>query len=627
MNLHFRPSRTKRAARRALAAAVAGLVATLAQAGTGAGDPADANISFVGRWDKSNGALYKSYWVGAYLTTKFTGRTLKLNLNGPAMTFIANIDGKQTTHWVPAGASQTDLTPTALGSSGTHTLQIINKYNEGEFGFVGLQLEAGATTLPADARPLVEFVGDSITAGHGTTDWAATDYAWQTGERLGVQHTQIAFSGITLADYHYYAGNPVPGMESAYFKTMAISRCASVECPNNPPWNFANYTARAVVVNLGTNDQNLGSNSTTPAEFQRKYTDFLANIRAKYPNADIFALRTFNGYYKDETVAAVKARLAAGDSKVHYIETEGWLQPGPPDFNDGFHPSDSGHIKVTNRLLPLLLPYVGVATQNDSKFSYDASWAYGWQNGTFQSDNHWSNVTNASYQVPFNGTQIKLYGSVAPQHGIAAVSVDGGPETLVDTYAPARADGVMLWSSPQLAAGAHSMKVRVTGTKNASSTNLYVTADRADVANGGLNLLSNPGFEDAAGGLNGWSTVTAGASQAVNDASQPNSGAQHLKHWSASPYWAATLQKLSGLANGLYTVRAWVRGSGGDQKMYVKNTGGGDKWVALPASNAYVQVVIADVSVTNGNAEVGFWTNDPWGNGWLNVDDVTFYKQ
>jgi hypothetical protein len=99
-----------------------------------------------------------------------------------------------------------------------------------------------------------------------------------------------------------------------------------------------------------------------------------------------------------------------------------------------------------------------------------------------------------------------------------------------------------------------------------------------------------------------------------------------LTHWSATPYWAASSQTLTGLSNGLYTVKAWVKASGG-QQMYVKNYGGAQISVNLTASNAYTQVVISNVQVSNGNAEIGFWSNDAVGNAWLNADDVTFYKQ
>ena len=616
-----RGSRSARAfvPRRFLRLALLGMLFPLSAsvlAATGNGDLTDSNINYVGRWDKSSSTTFRSYWVGAYLTTKFTGTTVKVKLAEKTV-FMAVVDGVPNTIWDASGTI--NLTPTPL-ASGTHTLKIIAKYENTELPFQGLVLDAGAATVKADKLPLVEFVGDSITAGVVTSEMAVTDYAWLTGERLGADHTQIAYPGITLSDGYHYSDNTVPGMESLYFKLQQATHCPDVACSANPLWDFTNYTAKLVVVNLGTND---AFNSVPASTFQGRYTTFLQNIRVKYPNADIFALRTFGGHYQAETQAAVNARLNAGDSKVHFIDTTGWLES--TDFADGVHPSDAGHVKVTNRLLPTLLPYIGVVTRNDNQVSYDntSNWPSGWQTGAYQNDNHWSSLANAYYQVPFNGTQVRLYGGKASSHGIAAVSVDGGAETLVDTYAAARTDGVPLWTSPVLTAGNHTLKVRATGQKNASSTNTFVTGDRVDVINGGVNLLSNAGFE---GGPNGWNVVSSGTGQSFIDTTRPNSGASHLTHASTVPYWVATYQTLSGLPNGLYTLKAWVRGTAGHQ-LYVKNFGSDSMAVASSASDAYTQLVISNINVTNGYAEIGFWTSDGSGTGWLNVDDMTFYRQ
>jgi lysophospholipase L1-like esterase len=594
-------------------------------AGTGNGDLTDSNINYVGRWDKSNSTTYRSYWGGAYVSTKFTGTTVKVKLAEKTV-FMAIVDGVANTYWDASGTI--NLTPTPL-ASGTHTLKIIAKYQNVELPFQGLVLDAGASTVRPDTLPLVEFVGDSITAGETTTDYAVSDYAWITGERLGAEHTQIAYPGITLSDGYHYSWNTFPGMESLYFKLQQANRCPDVACTGNPQWNFANYTAKLVVVNLGTND---GNNQVPSATFQSRYTTFLQNIRAKYPNADIFALRTFGGYYQTETRAAVNARVSAGDAKVHFVDTTGWLDPST-DFTDGLHPSDAGHVKITNRLLPILQPYMGsavtpndgVVTLNDTTFSYDsnASWPSGAQTGAYQNDNHWSNVPNAFYEVPFSGTQIKVYGAQAAWHGIAAVSIDGGAETLIDTYSATRSDNVLLWSSPVVSAGNHKLKVRVTGQRNPSAWNTYIAADRVDIVNGSLNLLTNPGFEN---GLNGWSVVSSEASKAFVSTTLPNSGSFHLTHSSATPYWAATFQIMTGLSNGLYTLKTSVRGTAGHQ-LYVKNYGGNSMSVTTTASDGYTQLVISNINVTNGSAEVGFWTPDAVGNAWLNVDDMTFTKQ
>jgi len=265
-----------------------------------------------------------------------------------------------------------------------------------------------------------------------------------------------------------------------------------------------------------------------------------------------------------------------------------------------------------------------MVTRNDNSFSYDntANWPSGWQDGAYQNDNHWSGLANAYYQVPFAGTQVKLYGGQAPAHGIAAVSIDGGVEVAIDTYSANRKDDVLLWSSPVLQAGSHTLKVRATGAKNASSSGTFVTADRVDAIDGGVNLLSNAGFEN---GLGGWNTGSQGGTVSTAT-TRPNSGTSHLVHSGTGAYWAYTAQTLTGLSNGSYTVKAWVRGTAGHQ-LYVKNYGGSGVSVTTVASDAYTQLTISNINVTTGSAEIGFWTSDGSGTGWLNVDDMTFYKQ
>lgn len=117
-----------------------------------------------------------------------------------------------------------------------------------------------------------------------------------------------------------------------------------------------------------------------------------------------------------------------------------------------------------------------------NQFNFSGKWDYfNGQNGAFFNDNHWSGVANDSYTVSFKGTRVDLYGARDPSHGIAAVSIDGGPESKIDFYATSRADMSLVWSSGFLSAGNHVLKVRVTGTKHASSKGFVVPADRVDV--------------------------------------------------------------------------------------------------------------------------------------------------
>jgi hypothetical protein len=90
-------------------------------------------------------------------------------------------------------------------------------------------------------------------------------------------------------------------------------------------------------------------------------------------------------------------------------------------------------------------------------------------------------TTNDFATISFSGTQIKYYTGERSNRGIAAVSIDGGTETNVDLYAATDAGNVLVYTSPVLAAGTHTFKVRVTGTHDANSSGTIVCIDRFDI--------------------------------------------------------------------------------------------------------------------------------------------------
>ena len=116
-----------------------------------------------------------------------------------------------------------------------------------------------------------------------------------------------------------------------------------------------------------------------------------------------------------------------------------------------------------------------------NQFNYSGSWSTDKPATAYQSDNHYANATNASYRVQFSGTQASIYAEKSSALGIVGVSIDGGTETMVDPYASSRSEQNLLYTSPALAAGTHTITVRITGTKNPSSTGTYAAADRVEV--------------------------------------------------------------------------------------------------------------------------------------------------
>lgn len=133
-------------------------------------------------------------------------------------------------------------------------------------------------------------------------------------------------------------------------------------------------------------------------------------------------------------------------------------------------------------------PPPGVTIVNDhttgtgtNQFEFVGSWATNTNPTAYQNDVTFSMNTDDYYQVRFNGTQIQLYSELGPVMGIVGVSIDGGSESKVDNYSPTDIGDVMVYSSPTLPAGQHILKVRVTGTENASGAGTWTVADRVDI--------------------------------------------------------------------------------------------------------------------------------------------------
>jgi len=269
----------------------------------------------------------------------FTGTTVKLRQRG-AIDLFASIDGGPDVSYKNVSGT-VNLTPTPL-AVGTHRLRVSYRPVAGSYHgdavFQGVILDAGArTVVPPVPSRIIEFVGDSITVGQLSSKQALTAYGWLVAERLGAAHTQIAVGGACL----YPASDGCIGMSQRFLKTGLAA--------NAPDWNFSRYQANVVVINLGTNDVGHG---VSGAQFQSAYVTLLRNVRAKYPNATIFALETFRKRYVAETQAAV---AAVGDPRVRFVNTEGWLTEAT-DTVDNVHPNDTGHRKIADRLAPIIGP-------------------------------------------------------------------------------------------------------------------------------------------------------------------------------------------------------------------------------------------------------------------------------
>lgn len=262
-------------------------------AATGDGSPTDANLVYVGRWDKSNASAPHSYWGGAYIRADFTGTSLSAKL-GQRVDLAVFIDNKAVS--MKMGANGTVSLASGL-SEGNHTVKMVARFQNDQIIFQGFVLSNGAKTLaPSKTKGLIEFVGNSITSGSITTNGNISAFPWLVGETLGVDRTAISYPGICLVGTGHYSGNGFPGIgqEIQYFKLVTPPITPTTTQPGAKDWDFSQYTPDMVVINLGTNDQLSGN--VSGSTLQASYINLMKKIRQKLPNTRIFAMRTYGGY-------------------------------------------------------------------------------------------------------------------------------------------------------------------------------------------------------------------------------------------------------------------------------------------------------------------------------------------
>jgi hypothetical protein len=249
-----------------------------------------------------------------------------------------SIDGDPV-KFIKAGPGITLLNEKPL-KPGDHLLQLGSAGQNEEVAFQGLVLDPGAGTKPVDPKPIIEFIGDSI-----TTMFVGNNFAWETAGMLGCDQTQISFSGVALTD-GYGCFHSKVGLESAYF---LLKNYNHIDEKPAIPWDFS-YTPAMVVILLGQNDQCGKPPSET---FITAYRKLVNGIRAKFPKTPIVLMRTLGGPYEKEILASYQS-LHQTDPDVHYVDTTGWLDK--EDFKDGVHPNAGGHLKIARKLANEIAP-------------------------------------------------------------------------------------------------------------------------------------------------------------------------------------------------------------------------------------------------------------------------------
>jgi lysophospholipase L1-like esterase len=340
------------------------------------GRPSDAEatgspgIRWIGRVDESNAGGPRFAWSGSGFVATVSGTTISLKLraaSSDAVFFQPVIDGTPGDRFSSASGEQT----VTLGSNladGDHLVEVYRE-SEGRYGATTFEGFTDGTlkSPPASSGRRIELVGDSITAGYGNlgseqhpnygpdpdggcpfttqTESAYETYGAIAARTLNAEVSLVAVSGWGIVRDN--GNNATDVLPNVYANTLGLSA--------TPAWSFQ-PAPQAVIINLGTNDFATGDPGET--QFEGAYTAFIATVRSKYPDAQIFCTVGPLLYGTGLTMATsyiqnvVSAAHASGDTKVQYLDY------GQQNTSLGtgcqYHPNTTEHQAMATKLVTAL---------------------------------------------------------------------------------------------------------------------------------------------------------------------------------------------------------------------------------------------------------------------------------
>ena len=117
------------------------------------------------------------------------------------------------------------------------------------------------------------------------------------------------------------------------------------------------------------------------------------------------------------------------------------------------------------------------AQESSTAISYVGSWPRVAVSGAAGGYVKKSTTAGNSATYSFHGTSVGWASTKGANRGIAEVWLDGVKVATIDLYASTTQTARVVWSSGTIAGGSHSVRIRLTGTKNALSTGVRVDID------------------------------------------------------------------------------------------------------------------------------------------------------
>lgn len=99
-------------------------------------------------------------------------------------------------------------------------------------------------------------------------------------------------------------------------------------------------------------------------------------------------------------------------------------------------------------------------------------------------------TVGSTNKISFEGYKIEWWTELRMNHGVASVSIDGGPEIEVDLYRKREDNNSeKVWTSPNLTNGPHTLTIKMTGKKNPAWNADYPTGNSFRAEAQGNNIV------------------------------------------------------------------------------------------------------------------------------------------
>ncbi len=189
--------------------------------------------------------------------------------------------------------------------------------------------------------------------------------------------------------------------------------------------------------------------------------------------------------------------------------------------------------------------------------------------------------------------------------------------------------GVYAWNASKTAPQSEAAAPQAVAVQSAPQTQTQTPKVVAAFQNSRLRLNSlalNADFET--GTMGAWAASNPNAMVEDHGDRSAKSGNKMLTFWSKAAFDVSATQTIKNLAPGKYTLRAWSRRGGGQEKaeMFAADDGGPKRSVPMPLGWDWTFATLRDIEVKGGSCTIGFHVKAP-GLKTVNVDAVEFFRQ